>query len=124
MADPTASAKSRSRVLIIEDHTLFAESLEVALSLEGYDVRRLPLPEEGGSLATLRSTALRINPRIVLLDLDHTGDVDHQLAGRGARRELDELLRLGVHVQLPGPVAAELDHQRFPAGQLDALAVR
>lgn len=70
MPDATASAKSRSRVLIIEDHTLFAESLEVALSLEGYDVRRLPLPEEGGSLATLRSTALRINPRIVLLDLD------------------------------------------------------
>ena len=70
MAYATASAKSRSRVLIIEDHTLFAESLEVALSLEGYDVRRLPLPEEGGSLATLRSTALRINPRIVLLDLD------------------------------------------------------
>ncbi|WP_082623949.1 response regulator transcription factor [Nocardioides sp. Soil805] len=63
-------AKSRSRVLIIEDHTLFAESLEVALSLEGYDVRRLPLPDEGGSLATLRSTALRTNPRIVLLDLD------------------------------------------------------
>ena len=63
-------SKSRSRVLIIEDHTLFAESLEVALSLEGYDVRRLPLPEEGGSLATLRSSALRINPRIVLLDLD------------------------------------------------------
>ena len=63
-------AKSRSRVVIIEDHTLFAESLEVALSLEGYDVRRLPLPEEGGSLATLRSAALRVNPRIVLLDLD------------------------------------------------------
>jgi two-component system, NarL family, nitrate/nitrite response regulator NarL len=62
--------KSRSRVVIIEDHTLFAESLEVALSLEGYDVRRLPLPEEGGSLATLRSAALRVNPRIVLLDLD------------------------------------------------------
>jgi two-component system, NarL family, nitrate/nitrite response regulator NarL len=64
------SNKSRSRVVIIEDHTLFAESLEVALSLEGYDVRRLPLPEEGGSLATLRSAALRVNPRIVLLDLD------------------------------------------------------
>jgi two-component system, NarL family, nitrate/nitrite response regulator NarL len=66
----SVSTKSRSRVVIIEDHTLFAESLEVALSLEGYDVRRLPLPEEGGSLATLRSAALRVNPRIVLLDLD------------------------------------------------------
>lgn len=59
-----------TRVLIIEDHMLFAESLELALSLEGYDVRRLALPEVGGSMATLRSTALRSNARIVLLDLD------------------------------------------------------
>jgi DNA-binding NarL/FixJ family response regulator len=57
-------------VLIIDDHALFAESLELALSLEGYDVRRLVLPEEGGSMATLRSLALRANPRTVLLDLD------------------------------------------------------
>ncbi len=58
------------RVLIIDDHVLFAESLELALSLEGYDVRRLPLPAVGGSMATLRSMALRASPRTVLLDLD------------------------------------------------------
>jgi two-component system nitrate/nitrite response regulator NarL len=58
------------RVLIVDDHVLFAESLELALSLEGYDVRRLELPEEGGSMATLRSLALRANPRTVILDLD------------------------------------------------------
>ena len=58
------------RVLIIEDHELLAESLELTLSLEGYDVRRLVLPDEGGSMATLRSAALRANPRTVLLDLD------------------------------------------------------
>lgn len=57
------------RVLIIEDHTLLAESLDLALSMEGYDVRRLPLPQSG-SLATVRSLATRANPRIVLLDLD------------------------------------------------------
>jgi DNA-binding NarL/FixJ family response regulator len=57
-------------VLIIVDHQLFAESLELALSLEGYHVRRLELPEEGGSMATLRSLALRANPHTVLLDLD------------------------------------------------------
>ena len=49
---------------------LFAESLELTLSLEGYDVRRLPMPEVGGSMATVRSTALRANPRTVILDLD------------------------------------------------------
>ena len=57
-------------MLIIDDHVLFAESLELALSVEGYDVRRLELPEEGGSMATLRSLALRASPRTVLLDLD------------------------------------------------------
>lgn len=65
-----SDTRPSTRVLIIEDHTLFAESLELALSLEGYDVRRLALPEVGGSMATLRSTALRSNARIVLLDLD------------------------------------------------------
>ena len=49
------SARADHRVLIIDDHLLFAESLELALSLEGYDVRRLELPAEGGSMATLRS---------------------------------------------------------------------
>ena len=58
------------RVLIIDDHVLFAESMELALSLEGYDVRRLEMPQEGGSMATLRSLALRANPRTALLDLD------------------------------------------------------
>lgn len=64
------AARAEHRVLIIDDHVLFAESLELALSLEGYDVRRLELPEEGGSMATVRSLALRANPRTVLLDLD------------------------------------------------------
>ena len=64
------AARADHRVLIIDDHMLFAESLELALSLEGYDVRRLELPADGGSMATLRSLALRANPRTVLLDLD------------------------------------------------------
>jgi two-component system, NarL family, nitrate/nitrite response regulator NarL len=64
------AARADHRVLIVDDHLLFAESLELALSLEGYDVRRLELPSDGGSMATLRSLALRANPRTVLLDLD------------------------------------------------------
>lgn len=66
----SGTARADHRVLIIDDHVLFAESLELALSLEGYDVRRLELPEEGGSMATIRSLALRANPRTVFLDLD------------------------------------------------------
>lgn len=66
----TRNAGPSGRVLIIEDHELLAESLELTLSLEGHEVRRLPLSEDGGSIATLRSAALRANPRTVLLDLD------------------------------------------------------
>lgn len=64
------SARADHRVLIVDDHALFAESLELVLSLEGYDARRLVLPDEGGSMATVRSLALRSNSRTVLLDLD------------------------------------------------------
>ncbi|MGN0062666.1 MAG: response regulator, partial [Nocardioides sp.] len=60
----TAESRRQCRVLIIEDHVLLAESLDLALTMEGYDVRRLALPEAGGSMATLRSLALRSNPRV------------------------------------------------------------
>lgn len=77
------------RVLIIEDHVLFAESLELALSLEGYDARRLPLPSSPGATGQLLTAALRLRPRIVLLDLDlgSFGDgarLIHPLAASGA----------------------------------------
>lgn len=58
------------RVLIIEDHALFAESLELALSLEGYDVRRAQHPAPGSSASAMLAAAIRMRPRIVLLDLD------------------------------------------------------
>lgn len=101
----TPETRPRTRVLIIEDHTLFAESLELALSLEGYDVRRLALPEVGGSMATLRSTALRSNPRIVLLDLDlgRFGDGMSLIA---------PLARAGANVVV---VTASTDHGRWGA---------
>jgi DNA-binding NarL/FixJ family response regulator len=63
------SARSDVRVLIIEDHALFSESLELALSVEGYDVRRVPLPASGSG-STLLVAATRLRPRIALLDLD------------------------------------------------------
>lgn len=63
-------ARSAVRVVLIEDHALFAESLELALSLEGYDVRRAAMPEVGGSAAATLAAIVRMRPRIVLLDLD------------------------------------------------------
>ena len=73
MTQPASSspptARKNLRVLIIEDHTLFAESLELALTFEGYDVRRAPIAEAGSPTALL-SAAIRMHPRIALLDLD------------------------------------------------------
>jgi DNA-binding NarL/FixJ family response regulator len=64
------SARAQFRILIVEDHTLFAESLELVLSVEGYDVRRMAVPENASSPGTLLSSLVRLRPRIVLLDLD------------------------------------------------------
>jgi DNA-binding NarL/FixJ family response regulator len=58
------------RILIVEDHVLFAESLDLALSVEGYDVRRVDLPTDGAGTGSFVTTLLRLRPRIVLLDLD------------------------------------------------------
>jgi two-component system, NarL family, nitrate/nitrite response regulator NarL len=64
------SARAQLRILIVEDHMLFAESLELVLSVEGYDVRRIPVPDNASSPGTLLSSMVRLRPRIVLLDLD------------------------------------------------------
>lgn len=116
-------ARADHRVLIVDDHVLFAESLELALSLEGYDVRRLELPDEGGSMATLRSLALRANVRTALLDLDlgRFGDGANlitPLARTGvnvvvltASQELGrwgECMRLGARKVLPKSAALQM----------------
>ena len=58
------------RIALVEDHLLFAESLEIALSMEGNEVRRIPLAGNTRSVITLLPQVLRVRPRIVLLDLD------------------------------------------------------
>lgn len=63
-------ARGRLRIVILDDHLLFAESLELALAAEGYDVRRVAPPERTGSTEALLSAIVRQRPRIVLLDLD------------------------------------------------------
>jgi two-component system nitrate/nitrite response regulator NarL len=71
-----AQARSEIRIAIIDDHLLFAESLEIALSRERYTVRRVPIPGEGGSIASAWAAILRLRPDVALLDLDlgRTGD--------------------------------------------------
>ncbi|NHC25508.1 response regulator transcription factor [Nocardioides sp. IC4_145] len=65
-----------ARVAIVEDHTLFADSLDLALTMEHYEVRRVSVRGTNSSLASVQATVLAARPRIVLLDLDlgHLGD--------------------------------------------------
>ena len=64
------SPRSNFRIVIVEDHELFADSMELSLSIEGYDVRRVQLAKYGTSPEALTSAILRLRPRVVLLDLD------------------------------------------------------
>jgi two-component system nitrate/nitrite response regulator NarL len=62
--------RADQRVLIVEDHQLFAEAIDLALSVEGYDVRRVDAPDGPGSAGTVVANIIRQRPRVVLLDLD------------------------------------------------------
>lgn len=78
-----------ARVSVIENNILFAESLVIALTLEGYTVERITL--EDRTPGTLLAAVLRTSPRVALLDLDlgHHGD---------GSRLVEPLTRAGVAV--------------------------
>ena len=97
------SARAHFRILIVEDHALFAESLELVLSVEGYNVRRIPVPDNPNSPGTLLSSLVRLRPRIVLLDLD-LGPF-----GDGVRL-IAPLARVGINVVV---VTASSDRARW-----------
>jgi two-component system, NarL family, nitrate/nitrite response regulator NarL len=62
--------RAEQRVLIVEDHRLFAEAVDLALTAEGYDVRRIEVPDDPTSPGGLVATIVKLRPRVVLLDLD------------------------------------------------------
>lgn len=103
MAQTLPSSRSHVRILIVEDHVLFAESLDLALSVEGYDVRRVDVPEDGANPATLLTALVRLRPRIVLLDLDLGG------FGDGVRL-ISPLAKAGANVVV---VTASPDRARW-----------
>lgn len=99
----SASPRSSVRILLVEDHALFAESLDLALTMEGYDVRRFPVPVTSSSTAPFVTAASRLRPRIVLLDLD--------LGGFGDGTQLiNPLARTGANVVV---VTASTDQARW-----------
>jgi two-component system nitrate/nitrite response regulator NarL len=62
--------RTTTRIAIVEDHTLLAEAMEIALMMEGHEVRRVTFPDAVRSSSVLLPTILRSTPRVVLLDLD------------------------------------------------------
>ena len=102
MTHPTTS-RSDLRIVIIEDHVLFAESLELALTVEGYDVRRVHVPTRDQSPGALLNTVVRQRPRVVLLDLDLG------LFGDGERL-IAPFARAGINVVV---VTASVDRARW-----------
>ena len=101
MTSPTP--RSDLRIVILEDHVLFAESLELVLTIEGYDVRRFQVPTEEQSPQALLSAVTRLRPRVVLLDLD-LGPF-----GEGERL-IAPLARAGINVVV---VTASVDRARW-----------
>ncbi|HEU5035382.1 MAG TPA: response regulator transcription factor [Nocardioides sp.] len=61
---------SLTRVTIVEDHELFAEALEMALSLQGYVVSRVQVREHAAPASRVLEAVLRQRPQVVVLDLD------------------------------------------------------
>jgi two-component system nitrate/nitrite response regulator NarL len=89
-------------VAIVEDHALFAEALDVTLTLEGHRVQRVPVRDHATSGQTLNAL-LRMQPDIALLDLD-LGP-----AGDGARL-VHPLTRSGISVVV---ITGSIDRARW-----------
>ncbi|GAA3549852.1 response regulator [Nocardioides daeguensis] len=61
--------RTRLRIVLVEDHALFAQSLDFALSREGHAVLALT-PDEFTTAAALLGRIRQVRPHVVLLDLD------------------------------------------------------
>lgn len=98
-----ATSRSSYRIVILEDHVLFAESLELALTVEGYDVVRVPIPEKEQAPGALVNKVTRLRPRVALVDLDlgQFGD---------GERLIEPLARAGINVVV---VTASVDRARW-----------
>jgi two-component system, NarL family, nitrate/nitrite response regulator NarL len=102
-AGAVTSPRRDFRVVLVDDHALFRESLELALTIEGYDVRALPLAEGGTTAEETLSWVLQQRPQVVLLDLDLGA------SGDGVAL-VDPLARAGVDVVV---LTGETDRSRW-----------
>ncbi|MEO9326143.1 response regulator transcription factor [Nocardioides sp. C4-1] len=89
------------RLVVVEDHVLFAESLETALTLEGHHVDRVEVAAHATTTG-LVAAALRSRPQVALLDLD--------LGAQTGLRLVAPLTQAGVAVVV---VTGEVDEARW-----------
>jgi len=99
----TGRSRSRLRVMILDDHALFAECLDLALTTSGHDAQVVELPTNPGRSASLLALVCRTRPDIVVLDLD-LGPF-----GDGARL-IPSLVQSGAAVVV---VTADENHARW-----------
>jgi two-component system, NarL family, nitrate/nitrite response regulator NarL len=99
----STTPRSDLRILILEDHILFAESLDLALTIEGYEVLRLAVPTQDQTPHAVVTAVSRHKPRIVLLDLDLGG------FGEGERL-IGPLAKAGINVIV---VTGSVDRARW-----------
>jgi DNA-binding NarL/FixJ family response regulator len=92
-----------TRITLVEDHELFAEALDVALTLEGHEVHRVSMNQRALQNGQLLAAILHSHPRVVLLDLN-LGAI-----GNGAR-VIAPLTRAGIAVVV---VTASNDEARW-----------
>lgn len=65
-----AHPRELKRITVVEDHVLFAEAIDVALTLQGHEVRTVAHGVLGAPTQRLCSAILSTRPQVVLLDLD------------------------------------------------------
>ncbi|WP_193610205.1 helix-turn-helix transcriptional regulator [Nocardioides lijunqiniae] len=65
------------KVALVEHHEMFAETLDLALSLNGHEVDQVPIPTSGAWGEPLVRTVLKRRPHVAILDVDadQVGDV-------------------------------------------------
>jgi two-component system, NarL family, nitrate/nitrite response regulator NarL len=92
-----------NRVVVVDDHVLFAEVLQATLRLEGYDVERVDLDDRSMQEPQLLKRIRGLRPSVVLLDLE---------LGRGgdATDLVRPLTQAGVAVVI---VTASADRSRW-----------
>jgi DNA-binding NarL/FixJ family response regulator len=84
-------------VVIVDDHLLFAQALELALAGAGHLTSRIELAETPGSATVLVARVLRERPRLLLLDLDLGPHGDgHAVIEPASRAGIDVLVVTGT----------------------------